>query len=175
LRILVNSVLVQTLQVVWSPGQYISTTDGHLYALNASNGAKLWSFGVCLASTTLSGTTNCRPSGVYGSSPAVANGVVYITSNSSLYALNASTGALLWSYDTSSGRNYSSTAVSSPTVVDGTAGWQRPESIRERSSLHWDANCRLHLGNRDQGGSSSQAANSRLTKSKGKSKNFSKE
>jgi outer membrane protein assembly factor BamB len=117
----------------------------------------------------------CRPSGVYGSSPAVANGVVYITSNSSLYALNASTGALLWSYDTSSGRNYSSTAVSSPTVVDGTAGWQRPESIRERSSLHWDANCRLHLGNRDQGGSSSQAANSRLTKSKGKSKNFSKE
>src|SRR5580704_15144171 len=33
----------------------------------------------------------------------------------------------------------------------------------------------LHLGNRNQGGNSSQAADSRLTKSKGKSKNLSKE
>jgi outer membrane protein assembly factor BamB len=36
----------------------------------------------------------------YGSAPAVANGVVYVGSDDhNFYALNASTGALLWSYD----------------------------------------------------------------------------
>ena len=36
---------------------------------------------------------------IVGSSPAVANGVVYIGSeDNNIYALDASTGALLWSY-----------------------------------------------------------------------------
>ena len=48
------------------------------------------------------------------SSPAVANGVVYVGSNDdSIYALNASTGTLLWSY--SAGESVSS----SPAVADG--------------------------------------------------------
>ena len=35
------------------------------------------------------------------SSPAVANGVVYVgSSDGNLYALNASTGARLWNFDT---------------------------------------------------------------------------
>ncbi len=51
--------------------------------------------------------------GVY-SSPAVANGVVYVGSGDyKVYALNASTGALLWSYTTS----YS--VESSPAVANG--------------------------------------------------------
>ena len=37
------------------------------------------------------------------SSPAVANGVVYVGSGRNLYALNASTGAKLWSYATAHG------------------------------------------------------------------------
>ena len=44
-------------------------------------------------------------------SPAVANGVVYVGSRN-LYALNASTGALLWSY-------YTSDVWSSPAVANG--------------------------------------------------------
>ena len=57
-----------------------------LYALNASTGAKLWSY-----------TTN----GDVGSSPAVANGVVYFGSfDDNVYALNASTGTKLWSFTT---------------------------------------------------------------------------
>ena len=60
--------------------------DGNLYALNASTGAKLWSY-----------TTG----GAVWSSPAVANGVVYVGScDNNVYALNASTGAKLWSYTT---------------------------------------------------------------------------
>ena len=84
---------------------YISS-DGHvLYALNASTGAILWSF---------------VAGGGLDSSPAVANGVVYIQAGGNpsidgknLYALNASTGAELWSFTTNS------FADSSPVVVNG--------------------------------------------------------
>ena len=64
---------------------YVGSADCNVYALNASTGALLWSY-----------TTGGR---VF-SSPAVANGVVYVIGwdTSNLYALNASTGALLWSY-----------------------------------------------------------------------------
>ena len=50
-----------------------------------------------------------------GSSPAVANGIVYFGSpDENLYALNASTGALLWKYAPGG-----SVAVSSPAVANG--------------------------------------------------------
>ncbi len=58
------------------------------YAVNASTGKKLWS---------VSGSFGYQASG----SPAVANGVVYLATTGSpngLYALNASTGATLWTF-----------------------------------------------------------------------------
>jgi hypothetical protein len=69
--------------------------DGAVYALDASSGAKLWSF-------------SASNLWVY-SSPSVANGVVYVGSydhdatdigvnNGLLFALDASTGKMLWSY-----------------------------------------------------------------------------
>jgi outer membrane protein assembly factor BamB len=76
---------------------YLGSDDGNVYALNASTGAKLWSY-----------TT-----GAVGSSPAVANGVVYVSSGGGVYALNASTGAKLWSYTTVGG------TASSPAVANG--------------------------------------------------------
>jgi outer membrane protein assembly factor BamB len=55
-----------------------------VYALNASTGGKLWKHATGYL--------------VY-SSPAVANGVVYVGSDDhKVYALNAKTGAKLWSY-----------------------------------------------------------------------------
>jgi outer membrane protein assembly factor BamB len=67
---------------------YFDADDGNLYALNASTGAKLWSFAA--------GADLLSP-------PAVANGVVYIVSNEmsgagTVYALNPNTGAKLWSF-----------------------------------------------------------------------------
>ena len=63
-----------------------------MYALNAGTGALLWKY--------------ATEDGVY-SSPAVANGVVYVGSDDdNLYALNASTGALLWKYTTGSDRRF---------------------------------------------------------------------
>ncbi len=68
---------------------YIGSDDGNLYALNASTGAKLWSYN--------SGHL------LEKSSPAVANGVVYGGSNpSSAFALNARTGHKLWKTATGS-------------------------------------------------------------------------
>jgi outer membrane protein assembly factor BamB len=77
---------------------YIGSSQGYVYAVNASTGAKLWSF--------FTGDT-------VGSSPAVANGVVYIGSlDHNVYGLNASTGAKLWSFITGN------IVVCSPTVVN---------------------------------------------------------
>ncbi len=78
---------------------YVGAADGNVYALNASTGAKLWSYAT---------------GGEVESSPAVANGVVYVGSDDdNVYALNASTGAKLWSYTTGS------IVDSSPAVANG--------------------------------------------------------
>jgi PGF-CTERM protein len=78
----------------------VGSEDNNTYALNATTGAKLWNY-----------TTG---SSVY-SSPAVANGVVYVGSeDNNTYALNATTGAKLWNYTTGSG------VFSSPAVANGT-------------------------------------------------------
>ena len=55
------------------------------------------------------------------SSPAVANGVVYVGSltDNKVYALNASTGAKLWSYTTGGAIYYSSPAVANGVVYVG--------------------------------------------------------
>ena len=72
--------------------------NGSVYALNARTGAKLW---------------NYRTGAAVVSSPAVANGVVYIGSEDfNVYALNARTGAKLWSYT-------SYYVNSSPAVANG--------------------------------------------------------
>jgi len=88
---------------------YVSVADAldrsyFVYAANASTGAALWSF--------QRAGSPYADEGPFGS-PAVANGVVYIGSDGTnvpgpgfvpipgnLYALNASTGAVLWSYKT---------------------------------------------------------------------------
>jgi uncharacterized repeat protein (TIGR01451 family) len=80
---------------------YLGSVDQNLYALNASTGARLWSY-----------TTG----GAVPSSPAVANGVVYVGSEDGIvYALNASTGAEVWSFAAGS----FSFVLSSPAVADG--------------------------------------------------------
>ncbi len=71
---------VQSAPAVVNGVVYVGSNDGAIYALKASTGAGLWSFPVGF--------------GGPGTSPAVANGVVYV---GALYALNARTGAVIWS------------------------------------------------------------------------------
>jgi hypothetical protein len=71
-----------------------------LYGLNAATGAIQWSY-----TYTQQGVAT----------PAVANGIVYLTTGNSLYALNAVTGAVQWTYTIQSG------GISSPAIVNGIA------------------------------------------------------
>ncbi len=78
---------------------YFGSDDWNVYALNASTGAKRWSY------------PTDQP---VESSPAIVDGVVYIGSaDGNVYALNASTGAKLWSYLTGKA------VFSYPTVANG--------------------------------------------------------
>jgi eukaryotic-like serine/threonine-protein kinase len=78
---------------------YVGSLDDNVYALNATNGDKLWNY-------TTGGEVN--------SSPAVINGVLYVGSNDfNVYALNAANGAKLWNYTTSGVVSFS------PSVVNG--------------------------------------------------------
>ncbi|MGC1300590.1 MAG: PQQ-binding-like beta-propeller repeat protein [Alloacidobacterium sp.] len=84
---------------------YFGSWDGNVYALNASTGAKLWSY------------TTGAP--VFAAL-AVANGVAYIgSSNGIVYALNASTGAKLWSFATGNESQLDSPAVANGVVYIG--------------------------------------------------------
>jgi outer membrane protein assembly factor BamB len=95
---------------------YVGSEDGNVYALNAVNGDPIW--------TDSTG-------GPIVSSPNLANGTVYITSNNKrgdtpsdevLYALDATTGEHLWNF-TIGGYSDSSPAVADDTVfVSGEGG-----------------------------------------------------
>jgi outer membrane protein assembly factor BamB len=71
---------------------YVSATgSANLYAFNATSGVSLWQ--------TLNGNDSMFGG---GGSPAITNGVVYVTSDSTLSAFDATTGTLLWSATTGS-------------------------------------------------------------------------
>jgi outer membrane protein assembly factor BamB len=61
---------------------FVASTDGYLYAVNVTTGAKIWDFWI----------------GADVNSPSVANGKVFITSASgTVYAINMYTGLEVWS------------------------------------------------------------------------------
>jgi outer membrane protein assembly factor BamB len=71
---------------------FVGSTDGNLYALDASSGSQKWKF-----------TT---PSWIV-SSPAVASGIVYFMGyDNNLYALDAATGQLKWKFQTGGEKRY---------------------------------------------------------------------
>lgn len=99
---------------------YVGSWDGYEYALNASTGAVLWK--TYLGVTD--GESDCNPQTAGVSSAAtVLGGVVYVGGgDSNWYALDASTGAVLWSVPTgdnsAAGGHYN---WSSPLIVNGYA------------------------------------------------------
>ena len=99
---------------------YIGSWDGYEYALNASTGALRWK--AFLGQTTPSASCQSPTAGVT-SSAAVVNGVVYVGGGDAYwYALNASTGAVLWKVYTgdnsATGGHYN---WSSPLIYSGYA------------------------------------------------------
>lgn len=123
---------------------YFESWDGNIYALDALTGTKIWSYMLnapsyymdsspaivdghvyvgahesiyCLDALTGDKIWNYSISGELGSSPAVINGYVYVGSRgSNIYALNASSGALIWN---ATGGSSSSPAVAGGVVYIG--------------------------------------------------------
>jgi outer membrane protein assembly factor BamB len=90
--------------VYFADDSYDGSDVGTVFALNAKTGSLLWFYNTANA---------------VSSSPAVANGVLYIGStDQNIYALNAATGAFLWKY-TTGGFIGSSPAVANGTVYVG--------------------------------------------------------
>ena len=90
----------------WNPYETVLNVD------NVGNLHQKWSFTTDGAQTVWS-------------SPAVADGVVYVGSeDNNLYALKASTGVKLWSYTTGDNVD-SSPAVANEVVYVGSDDWQR--------------------------------------------------
>jgi outer membrane protein assembly factor BamB len=88
---------------------YSGSDSGVLYALNATTGAQIWSN--TIASTACGGVR---------SSPAVLNNIVYITPcNSSVLALYANNGSILWSRAVTGTFDASSPAVAGNIVYVG--------------------------------------------------------
>lgn len=98
---------------------YVGSWDGYEYALNATTGALIWK--TYLGLTVVPA---CSPPQLgVSSTPAVVNGAVYVGGgDSNWYALNASTGAVLWSVPTGdnspTGGHYN---WSSPLIVGNSA------------------------------------------------------
>ncbi len=74
---------------------YLGSWDGYEYALNATTGAVMWKTFLGITTTSV---PQCGPEPIgVTSSPTVQNGVVYVGGGDAYwYALNASTGAVLW-------------------------------------------------------------------------------
>jgi len=83
---------------------YVGSYDFNLYALNKTSGSLVWKYYI--------GT-------IIFSSPAVADGIVYIgdvATPAKIYAINATTGDLVWRFVTTGGSTF---IQSSAAIVDG--------------------------------------------------------
>ncbi len=96
---------------------YLSSYDGHVYALHTGDGHELWSFpGEAQAAAAGEGESPepVKVGDFSYSSPMLADGVLYIGNlDRYLYALDAETGAMRWRYRTKGA------VTSTPLVADG--------------------------------------------------------
>ena len=85
---------------------YVCSDNGGVFALNANDGSKIWQAN-CGVGTDHTDT-----------SPAVANGIVYVNARNGIYAYNASNGAQLWFFTSPySNRQLTGYMYSSPAVA----------------------------------------------------------
>lgn len=86
--------------IVYFTGGNASNTK--LFALDATNGTLKWS---CTVADTTGGSAG---------SPAIANDIVYFVTGQRVYAVNASTGTVKWTYS-----QYGQSFMSSPAIANG--------------------------------------------------------
>jgi outer membrane protein assembly factor BamB len=98
---------IQSSPVLAQDTLYVSSVDGHVYALNIQNGKRRWTF---------------SGHGPFVATPVLSGGTLYVGSTDHfLYALAADTGRQLWRFDTGS-PVFASVAVLGGTVCLGSSG-----------------------------------------------------
>jgi outer membrane protein assembly factor BamB len=96
----IKSSFAVTSNLVYIGTEGVGTSGGSLFALKTSTGEQVWQYS--------------NTGGAVGSSPAVGNGMVYFGSEDhKFYALNSTTGALVWTYTTGG------VVASSPAIANG--------------------------------------------------------
>lgn len=104
------AVMLRSSPAVVGDRVYVGSLDGNLYALDANSGAVVWEF---------------ETQGPITSSPTVADGAVYITSEEptegALYKLNADVGGLMWRKSLQYQQQFTggTDMAGSPTVANG--------------------------------------------------------
>jgi outer membrane protein assembly factor BamB len=115
------SVATEVINGTSTPVVYVGSWDGFEYALNANTGAQIWKTNLGITSST-----QCKapPSAGISSAAAIVNGVVYVGGgDSNWYALDATTGAVLWKIFTgdnsTAGGHYNWASPLIATAADG--------------------------------------------------------
>lgn len=91
--------------VAWKDRVFFASDDGHLYCLNASDGALLWSFRGGPSSRQMLGNQRLVSAWPMRGGPVVRDGTVYVAASiwpfmgTFLYALDAETGSVVWVND----------------------------------------------------------------------------
>ena len=116
---------------------FAGTKDGYLVCLD-ENGTVEWTFAA---------------NGKIDSSPAYANGVVYFATNvqnGTIYALNATNGAVLWSYSLNPPEGFYYNIMSSPYIYDGRLyiGADDGKLRCFAKQILWEGEVQLSPGNR---------------------------
>ena len=106
-----GSFVLKSSPVVWSGRVYVGSIDGYMYAIDAASGRIDWKF---------------QTGGPIHSSPAIADGAVYFTSEEpntgALYKLDAASGTQVWKKDLPYEYQFTggNQMLGSPSVADGT-------------------------------------------------------
>jgi outer membrane protein assembly factor BamB len=114
---------IDTAPAVYSNIVYVTSYGGDIDAFDASTGALIW------------GASSTDASIV--SSPAVANGVLYVAPQDQLLAFNAANGYPLWNIPTTHTLSYSSPAVANGVLYIGTEDYGLQAYSTDDGSLLW--------------------------------------
>jgi outer membrane protein assembly factor BamB len=146
-----GSFVLKSSPAVWSGRVYVGSIDGYLYAIDAVSGNIDWNF---------------QTGGPIHSSPALADGAVYFTSEEPeagvLYKLDAVSGAQLWKKDLPYEYQFTggNQMLGSPSVADGTvfasaslrayyafdtASGELKWSFSEPNAMEFIASCPLYV------------------------------
>jgi eukaryotic-like serine/threonine-protein kinase len=121
---------------------YVCTMDGRVVALNPDSGSRKWDWEPTEKQGQSASSFSCAGSslvgGLFYSAPTVVDGIVYVAFHSGkVYALNAESGAQVWTYDLRSSIS-GGVAVGNGTMFVGSANGKLSAIDAVNGALKWE-------------------------------------